>query len=1067
MERDESRERGEQQNEGPGIRPRARFIRIVLPLLFFISGVSGLILETVWTRLMVRVFGSTTFAVSTVLTAFMAGLAGGSYLAGRYASRMRRPHQAIVAYGALEVAIGLYALAIPWIADLLPVLHAKLWSLEATSYQLFGLLRFLLVLVVLAFPALAMGATLPLLTRALGEDASQSRGRLIGGLYAINTSGAVLGVFLAGFVLLPRIGIFATNLVACVGDIALGLVALLLGLRVASQPLAETPTEAAKGTQTPAIPSGTVASDRLAKIALGSIALSGAIAMAYEVAWTRALSLVLGSSTYAFSLILLCFLVGLAVGAAVYSRRQTTHPDQAQNLAIAHLLAAATALLGILLMDDLPALLLAGMQFVGLTANATFFLKFVLAALVMVLPTFFMGMLFPAVIQIWSTRAGQTALGGRQNAEHAARSAGEVYAVNTVGSIVGSFAAGFLLIPAVGVEFTLRGLVTAGIALAALFSWVSAARRRRLLFAVCLCFLPIPSLLGSWDMQAMNAGVFRVSRYGDYLGRSKNQPRATPSAKGEQADDDPVLQRARSLVPLASVVDTGLEPPLGYRLREVREGITTTVAIGRTVTSAVSASGCWVRDVLLVNGKPDASLSVLHRQARAGCEALLNAPLGKTPGLRVSASGDAETQVLSGLLPVCLHPKRPKKALVIGWGSGVTVGAILKSRIDRVVAVELERQVLEAARVFRPHNGTPGQDPRLEVVEADGRNYLASSKERFDIIISEPSNPWMAGCSSLFTREFFRRVRTKLKPNGIFLQWLQAYEIAPANVWAVLATLGSVFDSVHVFSPHAAPTDLLLVARPRAKPFVWRKLLACTRGEPGRLLARVGLDRPVDLLARLRAGPFGVRELAKGARLNTDDNSLLEFAAPRDLINYQTYRPRQILESLEKTLENPISHVSGPPSNTDNALCEAHLAAGKFRRARRFVKQHPKSSCSRLLAIVDVPASKLRWPFSSKEPVDKSAALTRAIALRKSKVVGSRATLGRHYLELGFSEGRAARPYKALVFGYAALALSRGNERRLAHRLLAALLTDIWKHRQALDHARLASKEKLSTAHPL
>ncbi|MBW2732103.1 MAG: fused MFS/spermidine synthase, partial [Deltaproteobacteria bacterium] len=451
-----------------------RFIAIAV--LFFFSGLSSLILETVWTRQLVLVFGSTTFAISSVLTAFMAGLAGGSLSAGRRVDRLDRA-QALRLYSALELVVGLYALLLPWAFELLPQLHVWLWGVEARSYHLFALLRFLLVFVLLAPPTFAMGATLPVLTQALmGGDRTSLPGRAVGGLYAVNTAGAVGGVFVAGFVLLPAWGTRQTTIVACLLDMLLAVVAFALAARVGRSII----TQGRKGDGDPAAPlapgapavpsadlapHGVEVSLGFRRFALVSIAISGAVAMAYEVAWTRALTLVVGSSTYAFSLILIAFLLGLAGGAALYARRQVAAPDQGANLTMVHLLTALTALATTAIIDKLPAVLLGAFKVVELSSGVVFVLKFVVISTVVLLPALFMGMVLPAVVQIWSS--GERVAG---------RAAGVVYGVNTLGAIVGSFLSGFVLVPFLGLQRTLALLVTLGAALAIAFSWTSRKR---------------------------------------------------------------------------------------------------------------------------------------------------------------------------------------------------------------------------------------------------------------------------------------------------------------------------------------------------------------------------------------------------------------------------------------------------------------------------------------------------------------------------------------------------------------------------------------------------------------
>ncbi|MFH1131291.1 MAG: fused MFS/spermidine synthase, partial [Pseudomonadota bacterium] len=361
-----------------------------------------------------------------------------------------------------------------------------------------------------------------------------------------------------------------------------------------------------------------------------------------------------------------------------------------------------------------------------------------------------------------------------------------------------------------------------------------------------------------------------------------------------------------------------------------QEGVTSTVGLRRGVEETLSGDACWVRQVLLVNSKPDASLGVLFKKPAGGCKELLEGRLGN--GFAMSPEGDTETQVLSGLLPICLYAgeKEPRSALVIGWGSGITVGAALQSPLRELTAVELEQKVVDAARYFEPYNNIPQRDPRLTLINADGRNFLAASKSKFDVVISEPSNPWMAGCGNLFTQEFFQQVREHLEPDGIFLQWLQAYEIAPENVWSILGTISGVFESVHVFNSARAKTDLLLIARRSRGKFEWDKVAKrmATSGIREQF-QKVEIYGPGDLFVRMIAGTKGVRRISSHAPKNTDDNARIEFEAPKDLVNYRRFSPYEIVSQLKKTLGDPRSELANIPENSGDEFCWAEIRAGR------------------------------------------------------------------------------------------------------------------------------------------
>jgi tetratricopeptide (TPR) repeat protein len=392
-------------------------------------------------------------------------------------------------------------------------------------------------------------------------------------------------------------------------------------------------------------------------------------------------------------------------------------------------------------------------------------------------------------------------------------------------------------------------------------------------------------------------------------------------------------QAVRRRVVLGDVIDTAQEPLDLQRMRFYREGIVTTVSTAEMICESFGDLACWLRFSLKVNGKADASLSVRYaRPPSTRCREVAETVRRGDPAageFEISPSGDAETQILSGLLPVLLHPGTPRRALVVGWGSGMTVGATLQSGLERIEAVELERAVIDGAAVFRPYNHDADRDPRVAVIDNDGRNYLEMMGEQVDIIISEPSNPWITGASNLFTREFFRTVRARLAPQGRYLQWLQIYEISPDNVRSILGTIHQTFPEVLVFQPQHSRADLLIVAGDGIA-LDWQRLERrfaepAVRAE----LARLDIRAPEDIVARLLLPTPAVHAWTRGYVENTDDNARVEYRAPLDLINYRRYSYDAIGRELWSRRGDALAATRGAPDGAALRLAHAYLRVGR------------------------------------------------------------------------------------------------------------------------------------------
>jgi spermidine synthase len=380
---------------------------LLVSLCFFLSGAAALILQVLWTRMLGHVFGATALAVSTTLTAFMGGLALGAYLGGKRAPKLKLP---LLAFAVLETSVGLYGLLVPSLLDLLPYVQRAIGDSIGTSFLGYSLLRFLLVALVLLLPTTAMGATLPILAEGV-EKTGRDVASKVGELYAANTFGAMFGAFLGGFVLIPGLGLRSTMLVAAAIDLLVALVVLLLWRLARGERLLltaarmETPDAVLALREAVEVEAVT---PRSQKMALFVFAASGGAAMALEVLWTRAVSVVIGASTYAFTLILCTFLIGLSAGAAWMTRRIDRVKNPILGLAWAEVAVGLCAVLGTIFVDKLPLVLHAAARSSDATMGSIYVANFFISALVMLPATVALGTVMPLVVRILAPQGSIT-----------------------------------------------------------------------------------------------------------------------------------------------------------------------------------------------------------------------------------------------------------------------------------------------------------------------------------------------------------------------------------------------------------------------------------------------------------------------------------------------------------------------------------------------------------------------------------------------------------------------------------------------------------------------------------
>ena len=789
--------------------------------LFFFSGFTSLVYEIAWSRILSTILGNTSLAITVVVSIFLGGVSAGSFVAPRVSFLNRNPFRS---YGLLELFVGAYSISTPFLAGWIDHIYSYGYESVAGNFWLSILVKALLTLLLFGLPSVAMGATLPLLVRCFSEE---TRRKSAGLLYGINTTGAVIGTLSCGYLLLPLSGIRATIFSTAAINFLIGIAAILL-----SKPATSHETEVRSEVK------------RLQPAYL-LVFLTGFSTLAYEILSTRALSMFFGSSVYAFSSILAAFLLGIACGSSYYSNRipERLDPYQFFSLIQFRLSLASIFFVGILM--GIPFLLIRLFELF----HGSFVLyqaaQFLLIGATVFYATFVSGAAFPGALHFYRTQVAHLPV-------HVAN----VYTFNTIGSILGSISAGFLMIPFVGVERSVRliGLLNLIVGVVC-FRKTEARQQDRKVLAiggVCLLLLIV---LPQWNQSIYNSGFYAFA----YKYANPSNTSAVPPVRRKSAGTDFIPGQKPPAAQKNNFYQAQLfelpHTPSDLRLIYYGEGLTATVAVVEQENHVRS---------LLINGKPDASNV---------------------------ATGDMRTQLLLGHLPVLLRGEA-ERVLVIGLGSGVTSGALVTHRVQRIDCVEIERKVAEAARFFDRENLRVLDRKLFKLILDDGRNYVHHNSARYDVITSEPSNLWMSGVANLFTQEFFQSAKRRLNPGGVMCQWIHLYQISLQDVLIFLKTFQSVFPNLSIWIDDS---DMLVVGANHPISVDDRTLMR-RMSDPAVAWSLRRSSITPEYLKRIYVGDERLlKVLRQDLPLNVDDHPILEFSAPKSVFINQSAEIRKSL----------------------------------------------------------------------------------------------------------------------------------------------------------------------------
>ncbi|MCI0706581.1 MAG: fused MFS/spermidine synthase [Ignavibacteriae bacterium] len=654
---------------------------VFIALLFFFSGTAGLMYEIVWTRMLVLVFGNTTHSIVAVVAAFLAGLALGSFMFGRWTDLLSS-RRLLRLYGLLELGVGLSALGSKFIIENISQLYISLAG-EPGSVPAILLIKFAVASLALLIPTILMGATLPALVSFI-ELRYRDAAKNISLLYAINTFGGILGVLAAGLVLIELVGIHGTLYTAIGVNVLVGGVAWLLAGDDVQ------PTIAPSSGQAPAI-------RRKEAILLAMYALSGLTAIGYQVLWTRLLTPRVDTVIYAFASILAVYLLGIALGSLLYHRFLTGVRSRWRLFSFSQLAIGMCAVVSVFLVSTSVDI-----------ARPLVLLGVILPATVL------MGVSFPLVVVLVN------------GDDRAGKNVGVVYASNSAGSIAGAFIASFILLPMLGTAHSIILLALANILIALAVSVLEVSTGAQL-FRKAYPVLVLAALIGG-------VVLFQSGREQFHDGATRRLISSVSDGRGE------------------------------WRILEDE------------VASVFAAKS---------NGHINATLKID----------------GVATTMKV-----AETRFMAHL-PIALH-KNPERMLVIAFGMGSTFRSALKHGLQ-VDVVELVPSVPQVFDLFHDDAESVLSDPNGRVIINDGRNYVLTTGEQYDLVTIDPPPPFnAAGTTVLYAQEFYRQIIPRLREGGLVCQWMwfgsREDDVAMAmksftDVFEHVAVFGSFWDTPGVF----------------------------------------------------------------------------------------------------------------------------------------------------------------------------------------------------------------------------------------------------------------------------
>lgn len=671
----------------------------------FLSGFASLVYQVVWQRYLAILIGSEAKSSAIVISVFLVGLALGYYVFGKLMENNWSRYKSMKFYGYIELITAIYALLFPLLFQ-----YFKLISFAGPSSFVFDVF---IVVICLLFPTFLMGGSIPILTTVLPESADEVNSTHAK-IYGWNTLGACLGVFLAGFYLIPSFGLPLTIIIA--GGVNFLLSFIFLNNHLEGQAYQTHAVVSIKNTLT-------------APMLYAMVFVVGSITISLEVLVMRLVGLSIGSSNMVFPIVLTVFIFGLGLGSLKL-------PDLKDSLGLyRRLLAVISMWFVIFLSVPYWGYWISHIR-VSLTSIPTnYFLFHILILLclgvVIFLPIFFLGQILPITYSLLD-----------KSGKDYGKKCGYLYSFNTIGTAVGGLFFGYLLL----YIFDLEQMFKINILLLALTSAVFAAYEKYFMYAAGSALVLILVLIPNWDRENHQLGVFRITSANETMFNGF----------------------------------FNFQKDLNRKIKYFTDGPNSTVTIFEDIEGSANSK---VKKALQNLGL-ESSLSVIMN--------------GKSDGNTI---GDYSTMYLTAALPYFYsQSKQGLNSAVVGFGTGVSAGVLAQSHdIENIDLLEISYELLKGRKYTKGTNYGADDHEKINYIHTDAFKHFTRNKSKYDLIVTEPSNPWVTGVENLFTTDFLALASQQLNQDGILAMWFQRYDSNNDVVKIILNSVAKVYRHYKVF----------------------------------------------------------------------------------------------------------------------------------------------------------------------------------------------------------------------------------------------------------------------------